>query len=224
MGTLGFLLAYQRAGQSVYLGLSKDVCNLLPNLNVSELIKAFAVKTNDMMLVIFLSSLIRSVIALHNWINNRDGLRIKQMEKVKEVRLMLCEAGNTLEGMIMIDSLQRLGINYHFQEEIEAILDFHHRSLDVSTGFTHRSLYEVALCFRLLRQHGHYVSADVFKNFKDEEGTFGQYVGKDIRGMMGLYEASHLRIDDEDILDEAYDFTSKHLKASLTVMEPDLRT
>ncbi|XP_077243409.1 (3S,6E)-nerolidol synthase 1-like [Tasmannia lanceolata] len=151
-----------------------------------------------------------------------DGLRIKQMEKVKEVRLTLREAGNTLEGMIMIDSLQRLGIDYHFQEEIEAILDFHHRSLDVSTGFTHRSLYEVALCFRLLRQHGHYVSADVFKNFKDEEGTFGQYVGKDIRGMMGLYEALHLRIDGEDILDEAYDFTFKHLKASMTVMEPDL--
>jgi phage-related holin len=30
-----------------------------------------AVKTNDMMLVIYLSSLIRSVIALHNLINNK---------------------------------------------------------------------------------------------------------------------------------------------------------
>ncbi|KAL2321911.1 hypothetical protein Fmac_026290 [Flemingia macrophylla] len=45
--------------------------NLLPNLNVADLIKAFAVKTNDMMLVIYLSSLIRSVIALHNLINNK---------------------------------------------------------------------------------------------------------------------------------------------------------
>ncbi|RYQ83883.1 hypothetical protein Ahy_B10g102759 isoform A [Arachis hypogaea] len=49
----------------------QDVFNLLPNLNVSDLIKAFAVKTNDMMLVIYLSSLIRSVIALHNLINNK---------------------------------------------------------------------------------------------------------------------------------------------------------
>ncbi|XP_021295881.1 26S proteasome non-ATPase regulatory subunit 7 homolog A-like [Herrania umbratica] len=49
----------------------QDVFNLLPNLNVGELIKAFAVKTNDMMLVIYLSSLIRSVIALHNVINNK---------------------------------------------------------------------------------------------------------------------------------------------------------
>ncbi|GAU36365.1 hypothetical protein TSUD_212810 [Trifolium subterraneum] len=49
----------------------QDVFNLLPNLNVTDLIKAFAVKTNDMMLVIYLSSLIRSVIALHNLINNK---------------------------------------------------------------------------------------------------------------------------------------------------------
>ncbi|XP_077242145.1 (3S,6E)-nerolidol synthase 1-like [Tasmannia lanceolata] len=154
--------------------------------------------------------------------NNLDGIRIKQMEKVKEVRLMLHEAGYTLEGMTMIDSLQRLGIDYHFQEEIETVLNFHHRSFDVSTGFSHRSLYDVALCFRLLRQHGNYISPDVFKNFKDKEERFGLNVGKDIWGMMGLYEASHLRIDGEDILDEAYDFTSKHLKASMTVMDPGL--
>ncbi|KAL1544829.1 26S proteasome non-ATPase regulatory subunit 7 A-like [Salvia divinorum] len=50
----------------------QDVFNLLPNLNVSELVKAFVVKTNDMMSVIYLSSLIRSVIALHNLINNKE--------------------------------------------------------------------------------------------------------------------------------------------------------
>ncbi|KAF9594509.1 hypothetical protein IFM89_031627 [Coptis chinensis] len=52
-------------------GKLPDVFNLLPNLNVAELIKSFSVKTNDMMLVIYLSSLIRSVIALHNLINNK---------------------------------------------------------------------------------------------------------------------------------------------------------
>ncbi|KAH7278101.1 hypothetical protein KP509_38G024500 [Ceratopteris richardii] len=49
----------------------QDVFNLLPNLNVNELVKSFAVKTNDMMLVIYLASVIRSVIALHNLINNK---------------------------------------------------------------------------------------------------------------------------------------------------------
>jgi 26S proteasome regulatory subunit N8 len=49
----------------------QDVVNLLPNLNVAELVRAFAVKTNDMMLVIYLSSIIRSVTAVHNLINNK---------------------------------------------------------------------------------------------------------------------------------------------------------
>jgi len=53
----------------------QDIFNLSPNLNLEELAKSFAVKTNDMMLVIYLSSLIRSVIALHSLINNKLDLR-----------------------------------------------------------------------------------------------------------------------------------------------------
>lgn len=60
----------------------QDVFNLLPNLNISELIKAFAVKTNDMMLVIYLSALIRSVVALHNLINNK--LLNKEHERIAD--------------------------------------------------------------------------------------------------------------------------------------------
>lgn len=62
----------------------QNVFNLLPNLNVSELIKAFSVKTNDMMLVIYLSSLIRSVIALHNLINNK--MLNKEHEKAEDAQ------------------------------------------------------------------------------------------------------------------------------------------
>ncbi|KAL6541594.1 26S proteasome non-ATPase regulatory subunit 7 A [Orobanche gracilis] len=60
----------------------QDMFSLLPNLNVIELVKAFSVKTNDMMLVIYLSSLIRSVIALHNLINNK--VLNKQYEKIED--------------------------------------------------------------------------------------------------------------------------------------------
>ncbi|KAG6760130.1 hypothetical protein POTOM_036631 [Populus tomentosa] len=64
----------------------QDVFNLLPNLNVTDLIKAFAVKTNDMMLVIYLSSLIRSVVALHNLINNK--MLNKEHEKAEDSKLV----------------------------------------------------------------------------------------------------------------------------------------
>ena len=49
----------------------QDVFNLLPNLGVEELTRAFAVKGNDMMLVIYLASLVRSVLALHNLLCNK---------------------------------------------------------------------------------------------------------------------------------------------------------
>ena len=49
----------------------QDIFNLLPNLNVEALVQAFAVKTNDMMLAIYLSSVIRAVVALHNLVDNR---------------------------------------------------------------------------------------------------------------------------------------------------------
>uniref|UniRef100_A0A7S2CNX3 MPN domain-containing protein n=1 Tax=Haptolina brevifila TaxID=156173 RepID=A0A7S2CNX3_9EUKA len=49
----------------------QDIFNLLPNLNIDDLVKAFAVKTNDMMLAIYLSSVIRAIVALHNLVDNR---------------------------------------------------------------------------------------------------------------------------------------------------------
>ncbi|KAL6072730.1 26S proteasome non-ATPase regulatory subunit 7 [Balamuthia mandrillaris] len=62
----------------------QDIFNLLPNLNVEEAVKAFAVKTNDMMLVIYLSSLIRSIIAMHNLINNKLDLKAAERKALEE--------------------------------------------------------------------------------------------------------------------------------------------
>eukprot|EP00347_Sterkiella_histriomuscorum_P010033 403338947 len=49
----------------------QDIFNLLPNLKVDETVRSFSVKTNDYMHVIYVSSLIRSVISLHSLINNK---------------------------------------------------------------------------------------------------------------------------------------------------------
>lgn len=37
----------------------QDVFNLLPNISVDELLTSFAVKSNDMMLAVYLASMIR---------------------------------------------------------------------------------------------------------------------------------------------------------------------
>ena len=57
----------------------QDVFNLLPNLNLDDFVKSFLVKTNDQMLVVYIASMIRSIIALHNLINNK--LQNKDYEK-----------------------------------------------------------------------------------------------------------------------------------------------
>lgn len=49
----------------------QDIFNLLPNLNVAELSRSFATESNDMMAVLYLASLVRSVLALHDLIDNK---------------------------------------------------------------------------------------------------------------------------------------------------------
>ena len=52
--------------------------NLLPNLKVEEMVRSFSVKSNDYMYVIYVSSLIRSILSLHDLINNK--IQAKEQE------------------------------------------------------------------------------------------------------------------------------------------------
>merc|ERR1719324_2182081 len=49
----------------------QEIFNLLPDQDSEELIRAFAMETNDMMLALYLGSMLRSTVALHNLINNK---------------------------------------------------------------------------------------------------------------------------------------------------------
>ena len=61
---------------------------MLPNLKVDETVRSFSVKTNDYMHVIYVSSLIRSVISLHNLINNKiQGKEIETQNLKNEEEL-----------------------------------------------------------------------------------------------------------------------------------------
>lgn len=54
--------------------------------------------------------------------------------------------------------------------------------------------------------------ADMFKTFKDQKGNYKECISQDVKGMLSLYEATFLGYEGEDILEEARDFTCKHLK------------
>jgi 26S proteasome regulatory subunit N8 len=49
----------------------QEVFNLLPDQDSDELVRSFATETNDMMLALYLGSMLRSTVALHNLINNK---------------------------------------------------------------------------------------------------------------------------------------------------------
>lgn len=72
----------------VILGNLQDVFNLLPNLSTptkgkgeSELSYALSVKTNDQLMAIYLSSLIRAITAFHDLIENKIQNRQQAEEK-----------------------------------------------------------------------------------------------------------------------------------------------
>ena len=44
---------------------------MLPNLKLEETVRNFSIKNNDYMYVIYVSALIRSILSLHDLINNK---------------------------------------------------------------------------------------------------------------------------------------------------------
>ncbi|KAI5562784.1 hypothetical protein BDE02_15G073700 [Populus trichocarpa] len=142
-----------------------------------------------------------------------EATELQEIEKLREQfkRELLAAASNSSQQLDLIDAIQRLGVAYHFETEIEeALQKIYNNRIDMED----EDLYNTALGFRLLRQHGYNVSCDIFNKFKDDKGYFKQ--SNDVRGILGLYEAAHLAVHGEDILDEALAFTTIHLKSMET--------
>ncbi|CAN1813652.1 Beta-caryophyllene synthase [Linum perenne] len=123
----------------------------------------------------------------------------------------------------LIDVIERLGIDYHFEVEIELFLQqlYAEDICRIIDG----DLRTAALSFRLLRQHGYNISTDAFKKYKTEQGGFKKEkieTAGDIEGILNLYEAAYLRVEGDDILDEAIEFTKSILGAKVDELEPSL--
>ena len=84
---------------------------------------------------------------------------MKRREVLKgEVKKMLDQEAEPLSQMELIDTLQRLGVSYHFEEKIHSILCRIHSRDRINDTPDQQVLSVRALEFRLLRQHGFYVS------------------------------------------------------------------
>nr|XP_011463665.1 PREDICTED: (-)-germacrene D synthase-like [Fragaria vesca subsp. vesca] len=136
----------------------------------------------------------------------------------EEVKGMLMTAVNQPASHMldMVDNIQRLGLLYCFENEIDTILKHvHDHSYGRKDLENNGDLYTTALRFRLLRQQGYNVSCDVFDKFKESNGTFKEHLTSDVVGLLSLYEATHLRVHGEDILEEALTFTTSHLESAV---------
>ncbi|KAF4356560.1 hypothetical protein F8388_006304 [Cannabis sativa] len=120
------------------------------------------------------------------------------------------EEEKPLSQLELIDVMQRLGISYHFENEINDILKDIYNNNNVCN--TNKNVYANSLEFRLLRQHGYPVSQEIFSTCKDERGNF-MVSSNDIKGMLSLYEASFYLVENEDgILEETRHKTKKYLE------------
>ncbi|XP_075653682.1 terpene synthase 10-like [Castanea sativa] len=137
----------------------------------------------------------------------------RRVNKLKEeVRMMLDKMVDPVNKLELIDLLQKLGLSYHFENDIKKLLKSIYDNISNNDAWDKEALYAVALKFQLLRQHGYNVSQEVFGSFMDELGEFKAYLYEDTKGMLYLYEASYLSIEGENVLEHARDFTTKHLE------------
>ncbi|GMP87027.1 hypothetical protein CsSME_00039576 [Camellia sinensis var. sinensis] len=79
----------------------------------------------------------------------------KWAAKLKEdVKMMIEKLEEPLEKLELVDSLQRLGVSYHFEAEIKRILESIHTDIGHKIYSRNKGdLYAIAFEFRLLRHH-----------------------------------------------------------------------
>ncbi|PIN00125.1 Beta-farnesene synthase [Handroanthus impetiginosus] len=107
----------------------------------------------------------------------------------KEAKKMLM-APKSSKLLILIDTIERLGLAYHFEKEIQEKLQ------------------------EILR---------VFERFTNKDKKFEETLIDNVEGLLNLYEAAHIRIHGEDILEEVVAFTTHHLTRVLPQLESPIK-
>ncbi|OQU83527.1 hypothetical protein SORBI_3005G130450, partial [Sorghum bicolor] len=152
-------------------------------------------------------------------LRSEEWMRQRADKLKKEVLLMFDDHSSAMSAantLTLVDALERLGIDHLFQQQIDAAMCRVHSKETEFTAGSSMELHMSALRFRLLRQHGFFVPTDVFdKYITDGTGSFSTMglTGDDTRALLSLYNAAHMAVPGEDILDNVISFTRSRLIA-----------
>ncbi|TKY48784.1 terpene synthase 11 [Spatholobus suberectus] len=156
-------------------------------------------------------------VAFRDKVPSQTDHRTKNLEQVKRKgQEALLNSTDPIRTLKIIDTIQRLGIGHHFEEEINVQLG------RVGDWDVTQDLSATALQFRLLRHNGWPTCSDVFKKFLEKSGNFKESITSDIWGLLSLYEASYLGAKGEEVLQQAMDFSKAHLHQSLPHLSPEV--
>jgi len=87
-------------------------------------------------------------------ITNQEKVEVDEYKET--IRKMLVEAPEgSQQKLVLIDAIQRLGVAYHFDNEIETSI----QNIFYASQQNDDNLHVVSLCFRLVRQQGYYMSS-----------------------------------------------------------------
>ena len=79
---------------------------------------------------------------------------------------------NPLTQLEQIDTLKRLGVPYHFEDEIKRVLKVIYSNHSCNDAWKQNDLYATALEFKLLRQYGYRVPSGTYlliPNYKEKK-------------------------------------------------------
>ncbi|MCD7447396.1 hypothetical protein HAX54_028468 [Datura stramonium] len=147
-----------------------------------------------------------------------EGKYKVEAEKLKEE--VSCEFSKTSASSVstpvtlleLIDRIDKLGLASYFEVETKEALEkiiMYMKSSGANYYSTSKDqhLYAIALCFRLLREHGYPASQDMLKDLFDGK----EKLASDMKTLLELLEGSYLSMDGENLLDDIRLFSTKNL-------------
>ncbi|CAO2186886.1 unnamed protein product [Urochloa humidicola] len=146
----------------------------------------------------------------------KQRVQIKK-EEVRQIILATAASFDLARKMELVDTLQRIGVDYHYKKEIDELLCSVYNDKDTGS----ENLYITSLQFYLLRKQGYAVSIDVFEKFRDEQGNISS---DNVSCLLMLFDAAHMRTHGEQILDDIITFNKIRLQSLLMMkkLEPEL--